>query len=135
MGVNPLSQLAQLFHQLSDPTQKKEKNPENILTENCTICQNEEYIEYDYGIPICQTCYFRRNLFLYGSELKCVSCDIQLRDDNFEAYIGESWCKRCVAVNSRNMVESDGGYVNLLEKDDHMMISKIGNCNSIGISI
>ena len=94
---------------------KQETNPENILTENCTICQNKEYIEYDYGIPICQTCYFRRNLFLYGSELKCVSCDIQLRDDSFEAYIGESWCKRCVAMGLRDMVGVDGRYVSLVE--------------------
>jgi len=104
---------------------KQEKNPENILTENCIICQNKEHVEYDYGVPICQTCYFRRNLFLYGSELKCVKCDVQLRDDNFEAYIGESWCKRCVGIKMRDIVESDGSHVNLLEKGDFMMSSRV----------
>jgi hypothetical protein len=149
-SVNPLSQLTKLTQQFSNSSQeqarnhildhvqnqvqkrvvqpfKQEANPENILTENCTICQNKEHVEHDYGVPICQTCYFRRNLFLYGSELKCVTCDVQLRDDNFEAYIGESWCKRCVAVNLREMVELDGSHVNLLKRDDFMISSNVDN--------
>jgi ankyrin repeat protein len=76
---------------------------ENFKTENCTICQNKEYVDHDYGVPICQTCLYRRNLFLYGSCLQCQCCDMKLNDDNFHGWMGGSWCKRCIEIKFRKV--------------------------------
>jgi len=102
-------------YQFTDRDRKKIKNPfeeesylENFKTENCLICQNKEYVDHDYGIPICQTCLYRRNLFLYGSNLECTKCEIKLNDDNFHGWLGESWCKRCCEKQVRELNPTDG---------------------------
>lgn len=87
---------------------KEELFLENFQTEHCIVCQNKEYVDYDYGIPICQTCLYRRNLFLFGSSLQCNICEIQLDDDKFEGWLGDSWCKRCLTVKLRNLVTTEG---------------------------
>merc|ERR1712110_1104384 len=85
----------------------REDNLTNFKTENCLVCQNKEYVDYDYGIPLCQTCLYRRNLFLYGSNLQCNICEIRLTDDNFEGCLGESWCKRCLNLKFRKVAATD----------------------------
>lgn len=98
--------LRRIQHRVSQPFHE-EKHLENIFTENCTVCQNKEYVENDFGLPLCQTCFFRRNLFLHGSELRCYKCNIMLTDLNFQAFVGVSWCKRCAEVISREFAGTD----------------------------
>ena len=81
----------------------EERFLENFKTEFCLICQNKEYVDYDFGVSICQTCLYRRNLFLYGSQLRCKSCEMILHDDNFQGWMGESWCRRCLEVVIREL--------------------------------
>jgi len=87
---------------------KEELFLENFQTENCIVCQNKEYVDYDCGIPICQTCLYRRNLFLFGSNLQCNSCEVRLDDDKFEGWLGASWCKRCLTLKVRDLVLTEG---------------------------
>jgi len=87
---------------------KEELYLENFQTENCIVCQNKEYVDYDYGIPICQTCLYRRNLFLFGSNLQCNICEVRLDDDKFEGWLGASWCKRCLSLKQQDLVLTDG---------------------------
>jgi len=92
---------------LENPFQE-ENSLENYKTDKCLICKNKEYLDYDDGIPICQTCLYRRNLFLYGSDLECTKCEMKLNDDNFHGWKGESWCKRCLEGVIRKMSSTDG---------------------------
>merc|ERR1712178_407428 len=132
MGTSPDFKLEHLkkyrYNFSSEKTMKKIQNPfenesylENFKTENCLICQNKEYVDHDYGIPICQTCLYRRNLFLYGSNLECCKCEIRLDDDNFHGWLGESWCKRCVDKTVREMEQ-----IIQSRTDNNNNVNKIG---------
>lgn len=62
----------------------------------CHVSNASEPCELDSGILYCQSCLFRKYLFLRGANLVCYNCESNLTKDNFERWSNKNWCKRCL---------------------------------------